>query len=218
MTGTQIVGEASREYWLTGLHPDSPPTTTRDNAANRLLAAARDAFFEDGYQGTTTRAIAKRAGMSPAAMYIHYASKQEMLLKICLLGHRACYESLLAAASVQGGAMKRLRSAVFDFTAWHAHNHVIGRVVQYELRFLDEDNFAEVAQVRRDIHEVVESIVREGVRTGAFAVSNVPATTLAILSLSIDSVRWFPSHSVSNEEELAAHYVALVDRMVAVTT
>ncbi|NIL78357.1 hypothetical protein RhoFasB10_04531 [Rhodococcus sp. B10] len=210
-------GEASSEYWLSGLHPDSPPSTTASNAANRLLVSARDAFSTNGYRGTTTREIAAGAGMSPAAMYIHYSSKQEMLLKLCLLGHRACYESLLDAASVEGGPRQKLRSAVYDFTRWHAQSHVVGRIVQYELRFLDPDNFDLVADVRRSIHATVEDIVRDGARTGDFAVGSIPATTLAILSLSIDAVRWFPSHAVSDPEELASQHVFLVDRMVSAT-
>ncbi|MBY4576083.1 hypothetical protein ACN94_21320 [Gordonia paraffinivorans] len=213
-TSMQFVGDASREYWLSGLHPDSPGPTTGTNAANRLLVAARDCFDANGYRGTTTRDIASAAGMSAAAMYIHYKSKQEMLFKLCMLGHHACHESLLAAASVEGSPRRRLRSAVYDFTRWHAHNHVVGRIVQYEFRYLEDDNRDAVAQVRRQIHQVVEDIVREGSSTGEFAVGNVSATTLGLLALSIDSVRWFPSHSISDPDVLASHYVTLADRMV----
>ncbi|QXW00468.1 MULTISPECIES: TetR/AcrR family transcriptional regulator [Rhodococcus] len=213
-----IAGDASREYWLSGLHPSSPPSTTESNAANRLLVSARDAFSTNGYRGTTTRDIAAGAGMSPAAMYIHYASKQEMLFKLCLLGHNACYESLLASASVEGSPRKRLRSAVYDFTHWHAENHVVGRIVQYEIKFLDDENFAVVADVRRRIHAVVENIVRDGVKTGDFDVGNVSATTLGILSLSIDAVRWFPSRAISDPDVLASHYVSLADRMAGASS
>jgi hypothetical protein len=42
----------------------------------------------------------------------------------------------------------------------------------------------------------------------------VSTTTLGILSLAIDTVRWFPSRTISDTDMLAAHYVTLVDRMV----
>ncbi|WP_244993389.1 TetR/AcrR family transcriptional regulator [Rhodococcus qingshengii] len=215
MTKTPTDDEMLREYWLTGLHPDSPASAIETNAANRLLVAARDAFAANGYKGTTTRDIAAGAGMSPAAMYIHYASKQEMLFKLSLLGHGSCYESLLQAVDMEAGPRRRLRAAVYDFTYWHAKHHVISRTIQYELKYLDEENYRPVAEVRRKIHSVVEGVVLEGVRTGDFAVGDVSTTTLAILSMAIDTVRWFPSRSMSDPATLAAHYSALADRLVS---
>ncbi len=51
-------------------------------AAARIRTAAIEEFAEHGYGGTTTRRIAARLGMSPAAMYPHYASKEELLFAI----------------------------------------------------------------------------------------------------------------------------------------
>src|SRR5215468_12698591 len=56
-------------------------------AARRLLTGAVDAFAERGYQATTTRDIASRAGMSPAALYVHYPSKAALLARISGVGH-----------------------------------------------------------------------------------------------------------------------------------
>ncbi len=150
-------------------------------------------------------------------MYIHYPSKQVMLHKLSLLGHRACLESLVNATSIEGGPRKRLRAAAYDFTFWHAKHHVTARTIHYALHHLDEEHHAEVAQVRRAIHGVVEGVIREGVAAGDFAVADASTATLAILSMAIDSSRWFPSRSMSDPAELAAHYAALVDRMVAAT-
>lgn len=214
--GTPPPNEALREYWSTGLHPDSP-ASTRTSAANRLLVSARDAFAANGYRGTTTRDIAAGAGMSPAAMYIHYASKQEILSRLSFLGHRACFESLTIAAGVDGGPRRRLRAVVYDFAHWHAKHHVISRTIQYELHFLDEENYRPVAEVRRQIHAAVEAIVREGVVRGDFAVSDVATTTLAILAMAIDTVRWFPSHTYSDPDQLATAFAELADRLVGGT-
>ncbi len=57
------------------------------DAARRLLVAAVEAFAERGYHATTTRDIAGRAGMSPAALYIHYKTKEELLHRISRIGH-----------------------------------------------------------------------------------------------------------------------------------
>src|SRR3954463_3129414 len=104
-------------------------------AARRLLTGAIAAFAERGFQATTTRDIASRAGMSPAALYVQYPSKERLLFEISLYGHRAALEILLAANTADTPA-DRLRAMVAAFTAWHAEHHTIARVVQYELAAL----------------------------------------------------------------------------------
>ena len=64
------------------------------DAARRLLLAAVEAFAERGYHTTTTRDIAGRAGMSPAALYIHYKTKEELLHRISRIGHQKAVEIL----------------------------------------------------------------------------------------------------------------------------
>lgn len=44
----------------------------------RLLEAALSEFAEKRFHGTTTHAIAAMAGISPAGLYIHHRSKEEL--------------------------------------------------------------------------------------------------------------------------------------------
>ena len=44
----------------------------------RILESALELFAEKGYSGTSMRDIAKRLGITKAALYKHYASKQEI--------------------------------------------------------------------------------------------------------------------------------------------
>jgi len=108
------------------------------DAARRLVIAAVEAFAERGYHATTTRDIAGRAGMSPAALYIHYRTKEELLYQISRVGHLLSLGLLQEAASGGGPAAGRLTDAVRSFVRWHAEHHTTGRVVQYELGALGE--------------------------------------------------------------------------------
>ena len=82
-TGSQVAKaeedvRASADESFEGVTPD---------AARRLLLGAVEAFAERGFHATTTRDIAGRAGMSPAALYIHYKTKEELLFQISRVGH-----------------------------------------------------------------------------------------------------------------------------------
>ncbi|WP_427895970.1 TetR/AcrR family transcriptional regulator [Kribbella sp. GL6] len=181
-------------------------------AARRLLTGAVDAFAERGFQATTTRDIASRAGMSPAALYVHYPSKERLLFEISLYGHKAALE-VLRTADTGPTAADRLRSLVTAFTAWHAEHHTIARVVQYELAALSPEHLAEVATIRRAISTQIEQVLADGVRADEFAVSDLPGTTLAVLSLSIDVARWYTPHR-GEPAALGKLYADLAHRMV----
>ncbi|MFD8744693.1 TetR/AcrR family transcriptional regulator [Streptomyces sp. NPDC059616] len=195
---------------------DSAPwAEVTPEAARRLLVAAVDAFAERGYHATTTRDIAGRAGMSPAALYIHYKTKEELLHRISRIGHDRALFVLEAAADGGGTAVERLAEAVRSFVRWHAERHTTARVVQYELDALGEEHRTEIVELRRRSDAVVRRIIGEGVQAGEFDVPDVPGTTLAVLSLCIDVARWFNEQGSRTPDEVGELYAGLVLRMVA---
>src|SRR3954453_23487668 len=103
------MGEAER-LW-TDVEPDG---------ARRLLLAALDIFGQKGYFATTTREISQQAGMSPAAVYVHYPSKNEMLAEICRRGHAEILADLEQALEEPGTPSERVRRFVAVFVAFHA--------------------------------------------------------------------------------------------------
>ncbi|MFD3931064.1 TetR/AcrR family transcriptional regulator [Streptomyces sp. NPDC058614] len=184
------------------------------DAARRLLVAAVEAFAERGYHATTTRDIAGRAGMSPAALYIHYKTKEELLHRISRIGHDKAIDILRTAADGDGSAAERLSVAVRSFVRWHAAQHTTARVVQYELDALGPDARAEIVALRRQTDAAVRGIIQDGVAAGEFDVPDVPGTTLAVLSLCIDVARWFNVNGPRTPDEVGALYADLVLRMV----
>ncbi|MFE0105028.1 TetR/AcrR family transcriptional regulator [Streptomyces sp. NPDC059009] len=193
---------------------DQPWAEVTPDAARRLLVAAVEAFAERGYHATTTRDIAGRAGMSPAALYIHYKTKEELLHRISRIGHDKALDILRTAADAPGSAAERLAAAVRSFVGWHAAHHTTARVVQYELDALGEEHRTEIVALRRQSDAAVRDIINDGVRAGEFDVPNVPGTTLAVLSLCIDVARWFNTAGRRTPDEVGALYADLVLRMV----
>ncbi|GHF40636.1 TetR family transcriptional regulator [Streptomyces mashuensis] len=184
------------------------------DTARRLLTAAVQAFAERGYHATTTRDIAARAGMSPAALYIHYRTKEELLHRISGVGHRLALGILDRARASDGTPAERLARAVRDFVRWHAEHHTTARVVQYELGALSAEHHAEIVALRRSSEAAVRQIVEDGVAAGAFRVPDVRGTTLAVLSLCIDVARWFRADGPRTPEEVGELYAGLALRMV----
>jgi AcrR family transcriptional regulator len=185
------------------------------DAARRLLLAALEAFAQKGYFATTTREIAQEVGLSPAAVYVHYQSKNEMLAEICRRGHAALLTDLEHALEEPGTPTERVRRFVGVFASFHARQRTLGRVIQYELRGLTPEQFRELAATRGRFEELIRGELRAGLESGEFAIDDVEATGVAILSLCIDVARW---HGALEDRlsplELGALYADLVARMI----
>lgn len=188
------------------------------DAARRLLLAAVEAFAERGFHATTTRDIASRAGMSPAALYIHYRTKEELLYQISRVGHERSVRILTEANDSATNPADRLAAAVHAFVRWHAERHTTARVVQYELSALAEEHYTEIVALRRRSEEILRGILEDGVAVGEFTVADIRGTALAVLSLCIDVARWFRSGGSRTPEEIGTLYADLVLRMVGAPT
>jgi AcrR family transcriptional regulator len=186
-------------------------------SARRLLVAAVDAFAARGYHGTSTRDIADRAGLSPAGVYVHFASKEDLFYRITLVGHQRTLENarLAVQSAGEGDPAKRLYAVIEAQTTWQARHHTTARVVEYDLPALSPEHYEQVAAVRRQITALVRGILNEGVRAGVFDVPDVDGTTLALLSMVTDVARWYPSNSRQSPEELGRLYADLALRMAA---
>lgn len=184
------------------------------DASRRIVLAAVDAFAARGYTATTTREIAERVGMSPAAVYVHYRSKADLLYEISLVGARASLAAVTAALEGVTGAPERLRRFVEAFVAWHARNQTLARVIQYELGGLEPDQFREVDSIRGRCERLLRSELRRGGSEGQFQIDDQRTTATAILSMAIDVGRWYTGKSPA-PDTLGARYADLALRMVA---
>jgi AcrR family transcriptional regulator len=185
-------------------------------SARRLLVAAVDAFAARGYHGTSTRDIADRAGLSPAGVYVHFASKEDLFYRITLIGHQQTLRNAVRAAAEAGpGPAERLHAVIEAQTTWQAGHHTTARVVEYDLPCLSAEHYQEVSTLRRRIAAVVRGILAEGARTGQFDVPDVDGTALALLSMVTDVARWYPSNSRQSPERLGKLYADLALRMAA---
>jgi AcrR family transcriptional regulator len=185
-----------------------------DQTRNRLFDAAAAAFAERGFHGTSTRDIAAAAGMSPAAVYVHHRSKEELLHQISRRGHQATLDLVRTAAATTEDPAARLAEVVRSFAVYHAHANTSARVVNYELAALSEEHLAEILELRRAIATELRAVVERGVAAGVFDTPDPRMATTALLSLGIDIARWYRQERDWSPDDIGAYYADLALRMV----
>ena len=92
----------------------SPISLDLSDDQRELQALART-FAARGYHGTSTRDIADRAGLSPAGVYVHFASKEDLFYRITLIGHQQTLRNAVQAAAAAGpGPAERLHALGYE--------------------------------------------------------------------------------------------------------
>jgi AcrR family transcriptional regulator len=93
---------------------DCPPTTRqtqKEATRRRVLAAAKELFDNQGYEGTTIREIARRAGVSVGSVFTTFDSKGEILSQVMqdrLDGLYAEFDRVMP--HLRGSTLDRLRT------------------------------------------------------------------------------------------------------------
>jgi AcrR family transcriptional regulator len=199
------------------LRDDSPDLwdQSQSDVVRGLLTSAVRCFASNGYHATTTRDISAGVGLSPAALYVHFSSKELVLFEII----RAAHQSALAyiqdpVVDEAADDVSRLHVMMSRYTEWHARHHVAARVSQYELAGLTAEHYDEIMQLRQQTNEVFRDAVERGVKSGAFAAVDVNRVVRGMLSLSIDLIRWYRLNGPDSPEQMGEFYAELALKMV----
>jgi AcrR family transcriptional regulator len=167
----------------------------------RILLAAATAFAERGFHATTTRDIAAQAGLSPAALYVYFRSKEEVLHQIVTSTLDFTIELAATEANRPGSPADRLASLVRVLTLWTTYNSQVGHVVLYQTGALSPAHQAEVTARQREVSQTVRQVIDDGLRSGDFDVPDQGAAAIAVLSLCLDVARWYhPSHRLTPQQ------------------
>ncbi|QSR28490.1 TetR family transcriptional regulator [Nocardioides aromaticivorans] len=179
----------------------------------RLLAAAVAAFSEKGFHGTTTRDIAGAAGMSPAAVYVHHKSKEELLHVISRDGHQAALDVVRQARATTSDPVEQLAAVARGFAMFHVEHHTIARILNYELAALSPEHRAEIDVLRTGIDRELRDLVASGVAAGAFDIPDPALAATALASMGIDIARWYREDGEWSPDQIGDYYADLALRL-----
>jgi AcrR family transcriptional regulator len=152
---------------------------SRSDTRTAILDAARVVFEEQGYFGGALEAVAKKAGVSRQAIYLHFASKAELLTAL----HLRIYETDVAPAVERhpiwtaATALEALDACIAGNAevaskVWRIHEAlVVARrhhpEVDETLRPREEERYQEMARLGRWLKK--EEVLPPKMRVGTFA-------------------------------------------------
>jgi TetR/AcrR family transcriptional regulator, cholesterol catabolism regulator len=156
-----------------------------------IFRAAVAIFSERGYQATTLDDLAAAARISRATFYSYFPRKDELLRRM----YRQVFSSTQAAIERIAGedlpVPEKLRSIIRFLVSYMATNKPLVQVFFSELLSLPSAMNRSVTQANRAFCAIIERVVEEGVRTGAFIQLHPKRFTYMLLGACNWMHRWY---------------------------
>jgi AcrR family transcriptional regulator len=176
--------------------------------------AAVELFAERGYTATGIRDIAKRVGLTSAALY-HYTGGKELLLAGVM--RDSLVELLVrggeALASSDDPAVQLAR-LVMMHVGVQAFNPCSARVTDSEIRSLSDANKDAVVSLRNEYESLWQRVLDSGVRGGQFRVQDTRIARLALIEMCNGVVNWYKPDGRMSVAQIQAHFVELACALV----
>jgi AcrR family transcriptional regulator len=93
--------------------------TERQERRTRILDAGRRVFLKKGYLGTSIRAIAVEAELSPGLIYFYFAGKDEIYGRICEEAFHIAIDLLEKASAVEGTFGQRMNALAWAYVDFY---------------------------------------------------------------------------------------------------
>lgn len=195
---------------------DSVPSGSKLREAKRgaLLREAARAFSRQGFHATSLDDLARKLGVTKAALYHYFPSKNALL--------KACFDQVMGAAianlkqAIQHGKSGREKlRMVFAGYLKGIINELSVAVVTMEDDTLSAEDRDAVVKERDRFEHALRDLVREGIKDGSI----VPCEPNLVIFTMLGAVnwvpRWFRSGGAWSAEQLADAMSEILDRAVS---
>jgi AcrR family transcriptional regulator len=158
-----------------------------------ILSAAEKLFSELGYDGTSTRKIAKESGANMAMINYYFGSKDGVFQEIITARMNDFNSRLITINEEKVSSLEKLMRVVDGYSERILSNIGFHRTMQMELSLSQRPEvFIQIKEVMAKNLQVIENIINEGVSNGSFRKVDVRMLIATIMG-TISNVAISPS-------------------------
>ncbi|MFP1631961.1 TetR family transcriptional regulator [Zhengella sp. ZM62] len=170
----------------------------------RTLGAAADLFYERGYENTTLDDVAKHLGVTKPFIYANIGSKSDLLAKICEVGVGRSLEVIRDVLKKGMGPVESLEEFAPRYVATILSSQKSIAIYIREEKNLEPKDAARLAELRRQFVGEIERLLRAGIDSGAFRISDSRLSALALIGAVSWSTFWYRPDGKKSLEEIAS--------------
>lgn len=179
-----------------------------------ILSNALDAFYENGYHGTSVRDIARRTGVTVPALYYHHENKQAILFALLDHSISAVIEISRQAVGAAGEDPRRRLDNLVVALVLYMTEHRKSAAMDAEIRSLTAENRRRYSAKRRTVERLMSAAIEDGVAAGLFSVTYPADTARALLGMIQAVTTWFRPGGLLSAQTVAGRYLDIARHTV----
>ena len=183
----------------------------RTAVEEEILKVAADIFSQRGYHATTLDDIAVAAGISRAAFYSYFPSKEELLRRMYNQVISSTQTALERIAAENLPVQEKLRRITRHHVHYLATNMPLAQVFFSEIFSLPTEMEISVTQANRAFSQVIEKVIEEGVRTGVLIPVHPKRFTYALIGMWNWMHRWYRPGGEWTPETVAEEFIRILE-------
>ncbi|MBE3555844.1 MAG: TetR family transcriptional regulator [Firmicutes bacterium] len=175
-----------------------------NNTKEKILSAAVELMSSKGYRGTTLQEIAQCVGITQAALYYYFESKEAILIEIARTAVKDAQTAVGNALKENASAQKRFADALQAYTYVVLGNKGM-KIYFDEVRELSDPAKQVVKREEAELVQALAEAFRECQKAGMTAFTSVTPrfVTLAVIGMSSWANRWYDDSGTLSKKEVA---------------
>ncbi len=170
-----------------------------------IIDYARPIFFQQGYESTTMKDIARACGFEPPNIYNYFRSKEQLLYEVMRDAHGKALSVVKPWENdTTTSPVEQLRAVIKtsfeEVVNWTKSTRV---TIESEIRHLTPAHRRKIYELRSEYDRCLRSIIKRGIASHDFAPVDDKITGFFIVSLTVRSVIWFSPQGELSASELA---------------
>lgn len=177
---------------------------------SEILHAARTVFARHGFQAATVDEIAETAGVAKGTVYLYFPSKRDLFLATFRAGVLDLHEEVMRRTAEAPSTREKVRAFIHARIAYCGRNRDFFRIYYIEFASLqvrgakDRPEFQDLYDKQANL---LEEILRDGVRDGEVRFCNIPVTARLIYDVTRSAIARHVLESSSGDIEESTNIV-----------
>lgn len=152
-----------------------------------ILQVAEEVLLEKGYYETSIDEIASRVGIAKGTVYLHFPSKEDLVIALMLREIRQLIDNVEKIASTEGSAQSKLELILQSLYGKYARRaQLISGMVHNASSHQLKEHGKEVMGIWEEGAKVVRAIIEQGKAAGEFT-TDIPTEVMVSAFFSLTS-------------------------------
>jgi AcrR family transcriptional regulator len=176
----------------------------------RILEEAARLFARSGYENSSMADVAASLGVSKAAIYHYFGTKQDIYDAIIIDVLHGLTAAVAAEVAAQAEPIERLRRFMLAHARYFEAHHAAFVTMLIGYSGMSPGYRDDAARLRDDYERSLRALIAEGAAQGVFRDLDPAGTGRAVLSMLNWMARWYKPGQGEDAETVAAGYFDLL--------